>query len=84
MNNLAEVVTIGKKFLMEIPKEIREKANLKEGQKIRIELKGNEIILKPIVDPFELATTAPKFAEMTFEEFEHASEEMQEDLFNDK
>jgi AbrB family looped-hinge helix DNA binding protein len=81
---MAEVVTIGKKFIMEIPKEIREKAKLKVGQKVKVVLKGKEIILKPIIDPFELATKTEPFAEMTFEEFEQTSEEMQEELFNEK
>lgn len=81
---MAEVVIISKKFLMEIPKEIREKANLREGQKVKILIKGKEIILQPVTDPFDLALTAPKFAQTTFEEFEESSEEMQEELLNDK
>lgn len=68
--NVAEVMIIGKKFLMEIPKEIREKANLKKGQKVRILIKGKEIILQPVTDPLDLAISAPKFAQTTFEEFE--------------
>ncbi|MGC9781220.1 MAG: AbrB/MazE/SpoVT family DNA-binding domain-containing protein [Candidatus Heimdallarchaeota archaeon] len=81
---MAEVVVIGKKFLMEIPKEIREKANLKEGQKVKLTVKGKEIILQPIIDPLELALTASKFAETTFEEFEQESEEMQNELFKER
>ncbi len=81
---MVEVVVIGKKFLMEIPKEIREKANLKEGQKVKLTVKGKEIILQPIIDPLELALTASKFAETTFEEFEQESEEMQNELFKER
>ena len=81
---MAEVAIIGKKFLMEIPKEIREKANLKEGQKIKISIKGKEIILQPIIDPFDLALTEQKFAQTTFEEFEHESEELQDELIKEK
>ncbi len=81
---MAEVVVIGKKFLMEIPKEIREKANLKEGQKVKLTVKGKEIILQLIIDPLELALTASKFAETTFEEFEQESEEMQNELFKER
>ncbi len=81
---MVEIAIIGKKFLMEIPKEIREKANLKEGQKVKIIIKGKEIILLPVTDPLDLAISAPKFAQTTFEEFEQSSEDMQEDLLNDK
>ena len=36
-----------------IPSEIRRKFNLKEGSIIEIELKGNEIIIRPIEEDIE-------------------------------
>ncbi|AAB89253.1 MULTISPECIES: AbrB/MazE/SpoVT family DNA-binding domain-containing protein [Archaeoglobus] len=39
--------TVGKKGQVTIPKEIREKFGLKEGEKVVFEIRGDEIILRP-------------------------------------
>ncbi len=39
--------TVGKKGQVTIPKEIREKFSLKEGEKVVFEIKGNEIVMRP-------------------------------------
>ena len=46
-------------------------------------VEDSKIILERIPDPFELALKGPKFAKITFEEFERESEEMQDELFGE-
>ncbi|GEM_PF-5001293 len=41
-------------------------------------VEGSKIIMERVPDPFELALKGPKFAKITFEEFERKSEEMQD------
>ncbi len=38
---------VGKKGQVTIPKEIREKFGLKEGEKVVFEIKGDEIVMRP-------------------------------------
>jgi len=75
-----EIAIVGKKFTIVIPKKIRIKMNMVEGQKLAVKAEQGRIILEPIPDPFELALKGPKFAKTTFEEFEQESEEMQSEL----
>jgi len=79
---LSEVKTrISKKFTLYIPKAIAEAAGLKEGSTVKLRVEGSKIIIEPVPDPFDLALKGPKFAKITFEEFERESEEMQNELF---
>jgi len=47
--------TITKKGQITIPKQIRESFDLKEGEKVFIEISNEEIKIKPRPDIFELA-----------------------------
>ncbi|ADC65940.1 transcriptional regulator, AbrB family [Ferroglobus placidus DSM 10642] len=38
---------VGKKGQVTIPKEIRDKLGLKEGEKVVFEIRGDEVIIKP-------------------------------------
>ena len=73
---------ISKKFTLYIPKAIAEAVGIKEGDFVKIKVENSRIILEPVRDPFDLALKGPKFAKITFEEFERESEEMQHELFN--
>ncbi len=44
---MVRVRTVGKKGQITIPKDIREKFGIKEGTKIRFEVRGDEIVIKP-------------------------------------
>mgnify|MGYP002331839052 CR=1 FL=1 len=44
---MVRIRVVGKKGLVTIPKEIREKFGLKEGEKVVFEIRGDEIIIKP-------------------------------------
>ena len=51
---MGEKATVTKKGQITIPKKIRDKLGLKEGQKVIFELKGKEAVLLPEVKaPFE-------------------------------
>ena len=39
--------TVGKKGQVTIPKEIREKFGLKEGERVVFEIRGGEIVMRP-------------------------------------
>jgi len=75
-------VRISKKFTLYLPKAVVEAVGLKEGDFIKIKVEGSKIILEPVPDPFDLALKGPKFAKITFEEFERESEAMQSELFD--
>ncbi|MCD6095928.1 MAG: AbrB/MazE/SpoVT family DNA-binding domain-containing protein [Thermoprotei archaeon] len=75
-------VRISKKFTLYLPKAVVEAVGLKEGDFVKIKVNGSKIILEPVPDPFDLALKGPKFAKITFEEFEKESEEMQSELFD--
>ncbi len=76
-------VRITKKFTLYIPRSIAGAAGLREGDYVRMRVEGSKVILERVPDPFELALKGPKFARITFEEFERESEEMQDALFGD-
>ena len=65
-----------------LPKKIISALNLHEGMEIKYTVQGGKLIVEPIPDPPHLALKGEKFAEITFEEFENGSEEMQHELFD--
>ncbi|RLI77772.1 hypothetical protein DRP04_10885 [Archaeoglobales archaeon] len=55
----SEIVRVGRKFTLVIPKGIREKLNIKEGDILSIKLEGERIILEPKrSDPFKILEKA--------------------------
>lgn len=51
----SEVVRVGKKFTIVIPKKVRERLNIKEGEILGIKIEGEKIILEPKrFDPFKV------------------------------
>lgn len=73
-------VRVSKKFTLYIPKAIAESVGLEEGGFVKMKVEGRKIVLEPIPDPFDVALRGPKFAKITFEEFERESEETQNEL----
>jgi len=50
-----EIVRIGKRYTIVIPKKIREALGLKEGQKLVMRVSNNAIIMEPLPDdPFKV------------------------------
>ena len=50
---MTKKVTIGPKGQVVIPKEIREKTGLKEGQDVTVDARGDEVVIKRTYPPTE-------------------------------
>ncbi len=74
------VVRVSRKNTIYIPKDVAERVGIREGVLVEITVEGGRIILTPIPDPLWLALHGPKFAEISVEDVERASEEMQRGL----
>jgi len=77
------IVRLSKKNTIYIPKDLAEKAGIREGVLLEISVENGRVVLTPIPDPLWLALYGPKFAEITVEEVEKYSEEMQEGYLNE-
>ncbi len=75
---------MGKKNMLYIPKNIAEAVGLREGVAVKLKVEDNRIIVEVVPDPFELALRGPKFAKISFEEFERESEEIQDEVLEGK
>lgn len=71
------VVRVSKKNTVYIPKDVAEKVGIGEGSLLEISVDNGRIILTPVPDPLWLALYGPKFAEVSVEDIERTSEEMQ-------
>ncbi|ADN50464.1 AbrB/MazE/SpoVT family DNA-binding domain-containing protein [Vulcanisaeta distributa] len=76
-------VRVSKKNTIYIPKAISEAVGISEGDYVVLRVDGNKIIIERVEDPFEYALKVKKFAEVTFEEFERESEEMQNEYWSE-
>lgn len=76
--SLVVEVTVGKKHAIYLPKVIVNKLNLKESDKLIIQVKGSILIMKPVIDPIRLALHGSKFAKIKPEQVEVISLEEQE------
>lgn len=83
MAELKEVrLRVSRKYTIYIPKAVAKAVGLREKGYVKVQVVGSKIVLEPIPDPFDVALRGPKFADVTFEEFEKESEEMQRELFS--
>ncbi|RLE70377.1 MAG: AbrB family transcriptional regulator [Thermoprotei archaeon] len=72
-------IRVGKRRTIVIPKAIAEALNIEEGSKLRLEVKGDSIILKVIPDAIWLSVHGEKFAKITLKELEGESIEKQKE-----
>jgi len=49
-----EIVRVGKKYTLVIPKKVRKTLGLKEGDALKIRVEGDQMILEKLEDPFEV------------------------------
>ncbi len=75
------ILKVGKKGAIYLPKKVMRRLNIKEGDKFKLRIEDDKIVLEPIKNPFTLALTTKKWAKTTVEEFERESEEMQNELY---
>jgi len=72
-------IRVGKRRTIVIPKAVAEALNIEEGSKLRLEVKGDSIILKVIPDAIWLSVHGEKFAKITLKELEGESVEKQKE-----
>ncbi len=70
---MSQIVRIGKKYALYLPKNVVEELDLKEGDKLLLEIRNGMLILKPIPKLFE---KRKYWSETTIDEFESESEEI--------
>ncbi len=68
---------IGKKFALYLPKNVVDLLKIKEGDKVKILVEGEKMIVEVIRDPIDLALHGKKFAKISAEEVEKISLEEQ-------
>jgi AbrB family looped-hinge helix DNA binding protein len=67
---MSEEVIIGRRYTMVIPKSIRKKMGLKEGQKVFVREQGGKILIEPLpTDPYK--TLAAVLGDFTYVEEKH-------------
>ena len=50
---MSEDVVVGKRYTVVIPKSIRKKLKIEEGERVSIKVRGNEIVMEPLTkDPY--------------------------------
>ncbi len=68
---------IGKKFALYLPKKVVDLLKVKEGDKVKISVEGERMVVEIIRDPIDLALHGKKFARIFAEEVERISLEEQ-------
>jgi AbrB family looped-hinge helix DNA binding protein len=67
---MSEEVLIGRRYTVVIPKSIRKKMGLKEGQKVFVREQAGKILIEPLpVDPYK--TLAALLGDFTYVEKKH-------------
>jgi AbrB family looped-hinge helix DNA binding protein len=77
MESLNTVARIGKRRTLVIPKKIAEKLGIKEGDKVKITVLEDKILLEPVRDAVWLSLYGEKVAKVTLEDLEATSMEEQ-------
>jgi len=75
--SLTTVIRVSKKRTLVIPKRIVEKLGIKEGDRVRITLLEDKIVLEPERDAVWLSLHGKKIAKISLEELESKSIEEQ-------
>ena len=71
---------VGRKRVLVIPKKITDIVGLSEGQKVRIYVENNKVIIEPVRDAIWLAIHGRKIGKLMPEEVEEESMREQEKL----
>ncbi len=68
---------IGKKYSLYLPKAVVKALQLKEGERVKLKVVDNRLILEPIQDPLNLALSGKKFTAIEPDQIEAISIEEQ-------
>ena len=77
MGSVSTEVWIGKRLTLVIPRKVAEKLGIKEGDKIKITVVEDKLVLQPIRDAVWLSLYGKKVAKVTLEDLEATSIEEQ-------
>ena len=75
--NLSMKIRVSKRRTIVIPKAIAEALGIDEGTRLKLEVKNDAIVLKPIPDAIQFSIHGKKIAKITLEELEAESTEQQ-------
>jgi len=78
MGSVSTEVRIGKRLTLVIPRNVAEKLGIKEGDKIKITVVEDKLVLQPIRDAVWLSLYGKKVAKVTLEDLEATSIEEQD------
>jgi len=70
---LSQIVRLGRKYALYLPKNVVKTLGLKEGDNLLLEVRGNTLILKPVPRLFK---KRKYWSETSVNEFEAESEEI--------
>jgi len=76
-------VRVGKKGVIYLPAGVREKLGVKDGGELVLIVKEDTVTLKPLKTIFKLGAESRKICEITVEEFEKESVNMQVKLYGE-
>ena len=74
---MSQIVRVGKRNAVYLPRSVTEALGIKEGDKLRVMVRDNTIVMRPLPRLFEKRRY---WASTTIEEFEAESEELIEDI----
>jgi len=80
--NLSIEIRVGKRRTIVIPKAVAEALGIDEGSKLKLEVKGDCIILRSIPDAIQLSLRGEKIAKISLKELEAESIEQQKKYIN--
>jgi len=76
------MLKVVKKGAIYLPKQVIERLNISEGDKVLMKIEGNRLVLEFIPDPLSLALRIKKWTKTTVKEFEKESEREQNELYS--
>ncbi len=66
-------IRVGKRRTIVIPKNIAKALGIDEGSRLKLEVRGDSIILKPVPDAIQLSVHGEKIAKISLKELEAES-----------
>ena len=74
-------VKMGKRGILYLPAEVRKRLGIDENSDLILTIEDECIVIKPLKSVFVLGASSRKIAEISVEEFEKESEELQRELY---
>jgi len=72
---------MGKRGVLYLPAEVRKRLGIDENSDLILTVEDECIVIKPLKSVFTLGASSRKIAEISVEEFEKESEELQRELY---